>query len=247
MRLKRYQKDWDQSYAFGFFSVRELLRHRPDQVRRILLHPRGDASEAERSIRREAAALGIATEEDPRTLERLAPRESCLAAAVFAKYPMRFDPALDTVVLAEPADMGNLGSILRSAVGFGLPQLALIRPAADCWDPKVVRASMGALFQAQVTYHDSFEALTRSLAPSASLAALALSEDARPVEAIRELPRPRALVFGNEGKGLPPEILEPCEPFRIHHLNTVDSLNLGVAAAITFHELVKDQPGFRGR
>lgn len=60
-------------------------------------------------------------------------------------------------MLHHPSDSGNLGTILRTALGFGLKNIAIIRPAVDSDDPRVVRASMGAAFSLNIRHFDSFE------------------------------------------------------------------------------------------
>ena len=53
--------------------------------------------------------------------------------------------------------MGNLGTILRSCLGFGMKDIAIIKPGVDIFDPKVVRASMGSIFSLNISYFNSFE------------------------------------------------------------------------------------------
>lgn len=48
------------------------------------------------------------------------------------------------VVLVNPSNAGNLGTIIRSCIGFGVEDIAIILPAVDLFDPKTIRASMGA-------------------------------------------------------------------------------------------------------
>lgn len=51
-------------------------------------------------------------------------------------------PPARHVVLHNPSDVGNVGTILRSALGFGFRDVAIIRPGVDPFDPRVLRASM---------------------------------------------------------------------------------------------------------
>ena len=60
------------------------------------------------------------------------------------------------MALVCPSDMGNLGTILRTLLGFGIRDLALVGNGADVWNPKVVRASMGALFRMEVESFPEF-------------------------------------------------------------------------------------------
>ncbi len=60
------------------------------------------------------------------------------------------------IVLVNPSNSGNLGTIIRSMVGFGIYDLAIIKPAVDIFDLKTIRASMGAIFNIRFSYFDSF-------------------------------------------------------------------------------------------
>ena len=50
-----------------------------------------------------------------------------------------------------------MGTIMRTMLGFHYTNLVIIKPAVDVFDPKVVRASMGAIFHLNVCYYDDFE------------------------------------------------------------------------------------------
>lgn len=81
--------------------------------------------------------------------------------------------------------------------------MAIIRPAVDAFDPRVLRASMGAFFQMNVAVFDSFEDY-RALYPNHALYPFMLHAQAQilPQAAARHAPL-YALVFGNEQTGLP--------------------------------------------
>ncbi len=197
--LSRYRRESEISYGEGVFATLELLAARPDSVERVLLSSRGEPNEGVAKIRASVRARDIEATVDDRTIERLSPRGSHLAIGVFRKYAMTLDPNADHVVLVEPADMGNLGTIARTMVGFGFRDLALVRPAVDAFDPKVVRASMGALFRLSFAYFDSFDDYARAFPRPV----FAFMTDGRtPLGGVR-FPSPCALVFGNESSGLP--------------------------------------------
>ena len=63
---------------------------------------------------------------------------------------MELDDA-NHVVLVNPGDMGNMGTIIRTMLGFNYSNLAIIKPGVDVFDPRVIRASMGALFNTRRT------------------------------------------------------------------------------------------------
>ena len=139
------------------------------------------------------------------------------------------------MVLHHPGDSGNVGTIMRTALGFGVEDIALIRPCTDPFDPKTVRASMGSLFSLRIHLYDSFEAY-RAEYPERMLYPFML-DASRPLREVLQAPLPAewTLIFGNEGSGLPAEFAGYGQPIRIESNDRVDSLNLAVAAAIAIY------------
>src|SRR6185369_16921947 len=90
-------------------------------------------------------------------VERLESKENTYAIGVFEKYETELHAESNHVLLVNPSDMGNLGTTLRTLLGFGFHNLALIKPAVDIFDPRTIRASMGALFQVNFAYFDSID------------------------------------------------------------------------------------------
>jgi RNA methyltransferase, TrmH family len=127
-------------------------------------------------------------------------------------------------------DPGNMGSILRVADWFGLPAVYCSPDCADVFAPKVVQASMGAIFRVK-----TWEiALPELLAASPQMpVAGAVLEGENLFEA--NLPGHGLLVIGNEGRGIAPEHL-PLLRQRVriphHPAGGAESLNAAVAAGI---------------
>ena len=233
--LSAYSPALDYSYAPGIFPSMECLKHRPDRVRRLLLHSSAAGREGADKLRDLADSLGIRIEEADRVLTRVSGKENCFAAAVFTKFQDNLSPEKSHVVLHHPSDSGNLGTILRTALGFGLENVALIRPCVDLFDPKTVRASMGSLFSLRVCLYDSFEDYLEVF-PDRHLYPFMLDASLPLREVLRTPPLfPYSLVFGNEGSGLPPEFASYGQPVRIESNDKVDSLNLAIAAGIAIY------------
>lgn len=236
--LEAYRRELDYSYAPGIFPSLECMLKRPEGVRRLLISEKGKDSEGVGKLLALAEEKGIRVEVADKALARVSGKENCFAAAVFEKRPQTLRDE-DHIVLHHIADQGNLGTVLRTALGFGWHDIAIIRPAADVYDPKVVRASMGALFSLRVKEYGDFEAYRREF-PDHGAYPFMLDGSVGMDEAARSPRRPCALIFGNEGAGLPPEFCMLGQPVRIPSSDEVDSLNLAVAAAIGMY-------GFRRR
>jgi TrmH family RNA methyltransferase len=205
----------------------------------LLLHPAGLESDGVRELRRRCAELGVREEEAPRALEREAHKQNCFAAIVFSKSEQALRPDTNHAVLHNISDSGNLGTILRTALGFGVEDIALIRPCVDVFDPKAVRASMGSLFSLRVRMYDDYESYAGAFAgrpvyPFMLDASIPLGEALKGKQ-----PGPWTLVFGNEGTGLPASFAAVGQPVRIESGNRIDSLNLAVAAAIGLYEFTR--------
>ena len=228
--LEAYQSGLDYSYAPGIFPSMECLLYRPESVRRLLVHSAAAGREGIGKLTALAAEHRIRVEEADRALGRISGKENCYAAAVFTKFRDTLRNDLRHVVLHHPGDSGNIGTILRTALGFGMEDIALIRPCADVFDPRTVRASMGSLFRLRLHVYDSFEEY-RAEFPERPLYPFMLDASV-PLGEIREIPSACSLIFGNEGSGLPGESAALGQPVRIESSDKVDSLNLAVAAGI---------------
>lgn len=232
-KLTTYDRTLPYSYAPGIFPSYALLDAQPAVARRLLVHSGSAGREGVDGLIRRAEALGLRVEDADRALARISRKENCYAAAVFDKFDGPLQADTPHVVLVNPSDMGNLGTILRSCLGFGLCDLAIIEPAADVFDPRVVRASMGALFSMRIALYGAF-ADYRAAHPAHALYPFML-DGAMPLgEAAtgRNGELPYALVFGNEATGLDAAFAADGQAVRIPHTADIDSLNLAVAVSI---------------
>ena len=247
IRIRSYKKESWYSYACGIFPTIELLEAKPSFLFRVILSEESAANKGAAQIRGACAARGIPVITDDKTLQRISPKENCYAAGVFRKYEERLNPLCNHIVLVHPADKGNLGTMIRTMAAFRLTDLAVILPAADYFDPKVIRASMGALFRIRIRLYHSFEDYCRDMDISDKNrlifpfmlkgAVLESPEQAEPIRSalLAEPPLPYSLVFGNESSGLDDGFLSVGQPVRIMHSDQVDALNLTTAAGIGMH------------
>ena len=230
-RLESYDKSLDYSYAPGIFPATECLKNAPERCLRLLLSSASEKSEGAQHLRAQAEALGVRTEIADRALERISKKENCFAAMVYRKAEGVFYADSPHIVLHHPSDSGNMGTILRTALGFGLRNVAVIRPAVDSDDPRVTRASMGAAFSLGVRHFDSFEAYREEF-PDRQLFPFMLTGAVPLQEAVARVAGPFSLIFGNEASGLPDAFAEMGVSTLIPHSGKIDSLNLAIAAGI---------------
>lgn len=230
-KLEAYDRSLPYAYAPGIFPAMECLHVCPERCLRLLVSSAGERSEGVQRLVRESEMAGIRVETADRVLARIAHKDNCFAAMVFDKWEASLHADAPHVVLHHPSDGGNLGTILRTCLGFGFRDLAIVRPAVDHFDPRVVRASMGALFSMRVRHYDDIEDYRTAFAghalyPFMLTGAIELSKAAAQAGA------PYALVFGNEASGLPEAFARMGTSVLIPHSGAIDSLNLAVAVGI---------------
>ncbi len=234
--LKAYSSDLPYSYAPGVFPSLALMQAAPERARRLLLSEQATGEGIEK-LRALCQEHGVREELADKALARISGKSNCYAAVVFDKWEPELDASAPHVVLHHPMDEGNLGTIQRTLLGLGVRDIAVIRPAADPFHPKVVRATMGAIFSLRVKQYAAFEDY-RAEHPGRALYPFMLDGSATLEDATRAVKKPYSLVFGNEGSGLPPEFGAMGQPVRIPHSSEIDSLNLAVAVAIGAYAFV---------
>ncbi len=206
---------------------------------------------AGRTLLDEALASGaeitcvLAAEDIPGLPVRLASPEVVQAASPLEHSPgpvfsVRMRPvppparAERALVLENVQDPGNVGTVLRTAAAFGMDMVVLCGACADVYNPKAVRASMGAVFR-QCAVRADVQDLERTLG-GLPLYGAALAPGG--IDA-RALPGgPVAVAVGNEGRGLTAALLAQCRgTVRIPMRPGTESLNAAVAAAILMWEM----------
>ncbi len=139
------------------------------------------------------------------------------------------------VLLENIQDPGNLGSILRSAAAAGVDAVYLSQGCAEAWSPKALRAGMGAHFVLAI--HEQ-QALPEVAATCATVIATTLSATQSLYDI--DLTGPVAFLFGNEGAGLSPALLEKANcQITIPMPGKIESLNVAAAVAICLFERVR--------
>ena len=233
--VKRYKKENDESYTLGTTLTIELLKYKPEKTRCVLLHSHIDGEGAKRIIEL-CEEKGIYYETNDKAFNILSQKENCFAIGIFEKFEEKIEKGNDHIVLVNPSNSGNLGTIMRSSLGFGVKDIAIITPSVDVFDPKTIRSSMGALFSLRISHFDDFtsylkEVDKRNCYPFMLQAKFSLENAV--------FQRPASLVFGNESSGLPEEYLRIGDPVIIKHTSAIDSLNLPTAVGIALYKFTE--------
>jgi TrmH family RNA methyltransferase len=142
------------------------------------------------------------------------------------------------VLLDTVQDPGNFGSIVRSAAAAGIREIYCNPGTTFAWSPKVMRAGMGAHFSLRI-----FEGVDLDdLLCRADIPVIATSSHAERQLYELDLAQPVAWLFGHEGQGVAPALLEKAtHRIAIPHLGPIESLNVAASAAVCFFEQVRQK------
>lgn len=139
-----------------------------------------------------------------------------------------------TLALDGVQDPGNMGTILRLADWFGIHTIVCSHDTVDCYNPKVIQASMGAIFRIGVQYTDLKAFLENAAVPvyGALLDGETYSEIRYDANGI--------LLMGNEGNGISEALLPLItQAVTIPRIGRAESLNVATATAILLAEIVR--------
>lgn len=167
----------------------------------------------------------VAATESPRGMLAVVrmPAERAAAALAEARF---------VLVLDQIADPGNLGTLLRSAEAAGVDAVVLTPGSVDPYNPKVVRASAGALFHVPVV-----EA-TLSEVRAAGLRLVGTSSHRGDPSDRADWTRPVAVVLGNEAHGLADDA--PVDAWvTIEHRGRAESLNVAMAGTVILFDAAR--------
>jgi len=147
------------------------------------------------------------------------------------------------LLLAGLQDPGNLGTILRSAEAFGATGILSLPGTVSAWNPKAVRASAGSLFRLPLLSVAPEECFIRLREAGVKILTTAM-HGAQPAHRVN-LAAPVALLIGNEGNGVPPELAAQADgAITIQCPGPVESLNAAVATGVLLYEAAR-QRGMR--
>jgi len=153
-----------------------------------------------------------------------------------------FEPNLDfsnkVLMLDDIQDPGNLGTIIRSSVAFGVKDIILNLNSVDIYNDKVIRSSQGMIFKVNIIRCDLKDVIFSLKERNYKIFGTDVlgGVDARSIKENKF-----ALIMGNEGKGVKKELLELCDKNLYIKMNPeCESLNVGVATSILLYTLNGD-------
>ena len=144
----------------------------------------------------------------------------------------------DSIILDRVQDPGNLGTILRSAVGFGVKQIICSKGTVSAWSPKVLRAGMGAHFKLQIFENQDLSKVISKI----ETPIFATSLQAKKMIYDEDFTTKTTWVFGNEGTGVSSELLSKVKnQVIIPQTGEIESLNVAMAATVCLAEQARQR------
>ena len=168
-------------------------------------------------------------------LKKISGLKSANKSLAIFEIPKNIKPISKGLILALDAirDPGNLGTIIRLCDWFGVTELLCSLDTADCYNPKVIQATMGSIARVNVRYLDLAEYLSNTTIPIYGGVL-----DGQNVY-VSEMPKQGIIVMGNEANGISEEIIETLtNKITIPQFGTekTESLNVATATAILLSE-----------
>lgn len=232
MKIKRYSKKNNYSFCFGPEPVTDLLKMKKEKVLKVVFKESGLKDSGVKKVLNFVKKKKIPFEINDRLIEKIAFKENTYVVGIFEKYECELKKNSNHIVLVNPRNSGNLGTILRNMVAFECSEIVLIKPAVDIFQPSVVRSAMGALFYVNFKYFSSFEEY-RKVFKKNNLYCFMLDAEKEIADVVFE--KPFSLVFGNESKGLEKSFRNFGESVFIPHSESIDSLNLSMSVGIALY------------
>lgn len=168
--------------------------------------------------------------------------------AVFKKKNLSLDNILKSIKknylmvgLEKINDPGNLGSIIRNCVAFGVDCLIISSDSVDLYNPKVLRAAAGNIFKINICRECN---LSLSLNKLKNDGAKIFATDLKAKKSIYDINfnLKSVLLFGNEANGISKGILNLADgKIKVFMSNNIESLNISVATGILLNKAFNDR------
>jgi TrmH family RNA methyltransferase len=232
LQHKKYRQKYRQYMAEGDKIVQELLQ--AGLVQQVYATADWLEEQGPLPATITAAQLHVVAPQELRQLSALTTPNRAMALLPIPPAKETGDLS-GTIALALETiqDPGNLGTIIRIADWFGIPQVICSPDCVDAYNPKTIQATMGSIARVQVTERDISTLLQQARVPAyaATLHGRSLAE----FSTIRE----GIILIGNESRGLSAAVLErSAHRITIPRLGGAESLNAAVATGIICSKLL---------
>ena len=168
-------------------------------------------------------------------MEKISDQKSISYNAAVVKFIPEDSVNGNVIILDNLQDPGNLGTIIRSSVAFNIDTIIISDTSVDLYNPKVVRATEGMIFNLNIIRRN----LEEVIPVLKNLGYKIVGTDVNEGIDVRNISKENvAIIIGSEGSGMSENIKKLCDEFINIKINkSCESLNAGVAASIIMYEV----------
>lgn len=168
-------------------------------------------------------------------MKKISDQKSISDNAAIVRYIPEQEIKGNVLILDDIQDPGNLGTLIRSSIAFGFDNIILSNESVDLYNPKVIRATEGMIFNVNVIRTNILKYIPRLKENGYKIL---VSDVIGGKDIKNEISNNIALVLGNEGKGVQKNIKDLGDEFiNIKMNDACESLNVGVAGSILMYEV----------
>lgn len=160
-----------------------------------------------------------------------------IMAMIDIPMPTLTDLTKDCLILNDVQDMGNVGTLLRTAAAVGINHILCTQGTASVWAPKTLRASMGANFSLTIYENVSIDELLSHV----KVPLFATSSHTDNLIYQMDLKQPLAWVMGHEGQGVCADIMQRSTAISLPQPNGQESLNVAIAGSLCMYETLRQR------
>jgi TrmH family RNA methyltransferase len=236
LKIKKYRTETGQFLVEGDKIIRDALVSGRVSFRMVIATTEWLSHIDEMKLR----GAGEVIEANQASISRVSSLETPPPVLAVAEMSMvsfdhsRFSDSL-TIALDRVQDPGNLGTIIRTADWFGINKILCNTGCADCYNPKAVQASMGALFHMDLCYGD-LQDMLQTFTGDAHFPVYGTFLDGIPVHQLKPARR-GIILFGNESQGISTGLISQVTtritiPSQNRNKSHVESLNVASSVAV---------------
>lgn len=158
---------------------------------------------------------------------------NAIVIGVCKKPQLSIDSEHKILMLNEVQDPGNVGTLIRTAYSFGFDAIYMSKSCADPYNEKTLQSSQGAVFHLPIYSCDMLKTIQEKK-QTMEIFATALHHDSIDLQDACPI-HDFGIVMGNEGQGLPTDMIEACSHCIKIEMDRFESLNVAVAGAICMY------------
>lgn len=236
LQQKKYRDEEKKFLLEGFKAIEEALKSKIE-IEHVFLNIKSK-SRFDLPAQQLENKLIFTTEA---VLKKISTTDSAPEAVAVAKQKLwtlnDIKSVKQLVLLENIKDLGNLGTILRTAKAFSQDGIILFGDTVDLYNPKCVRSAVGNLWKLPVVQIKEFSTLKNTFANFEKIATMPKSDESKYLKDFKAN-APYMVMFGSEADGLSKELIDfSTKKLTIEMNSEVESLNLSVSVGIVLHEL----------